>query len=42
LFRKDLGGRRSMSPDDWEIYPEMTISVEYASDHAAVFIDVDM
>ena len=39
LFRK---GSWSTHPDDWETYPEMTISVEQASDHAAVFIDLDI
>ena len=41
LFRKGLRGSRFTRPDDWETYPEMTTSVEQASDHAAVFMDLD-
>jgi endonuclease/exonuclease/phosphatase family metal-dependent hydrolase len=42
LFRKGLWGDRKSRPTAWETYPEMTRSVEQASDHAAVFVDLDI
>ncbi|MDX1503418.1 MAG: endonuclease/exonuclease/phosphatase family protein [Thermoanaerobaculia bacterium] len=42
VFRKGLWGTRQTRPDRWETYPEMTRSSEQASDHAAVFIDLDI
>ena len=42
VFRKGLWGTRKSRPDNWETYQEMNRSEEQASDHAAVFIDLDM
>lgn len=42
LFRKGLWGSRVTRPTNWDTYPEMASSVEGASDHAAVFIDLDI
>ena len=42
LFRKGLWGSRKTRPDDWATYPEMTESVEQASDHAAVYVELNM
>jgi endonuclease/exonuclease/phosphatase family metal-dependent hydrolase len=42
LFRKGLWGGRVTRPTNWDTYPEMTTSVEQASDHAAAFIDLDI
>jgi endonuclease/exonuclease/phosphatase family metal-dependent hydrolase len=42
LFRKGLWGDRVTRPTLWETYPEMTGSVEQASDHSAAFIDLDI
>jgi len=42
LFRKGLWGGRVTRPTDWETYPEMTKSVEQASDHAAVFVELNI
>lgn len=42
IFRKGLWGTRQTRPTDWDTYSEMTRSNEQASDHAAVFIDLDM
>lgn len=42
LFRKGLWGSRVTRPTNWDTYPEMTTSVEQASDHAAVFIDLNI
>src|SRR5574341_173468 len=41
LFRKGLWGDRKTRPTDWETYPEMTRSVEQASDHSAIFVGLD-
>ena len=43
VFRRGLWGRSTNKnpPEDWEIYPEITESVHAASDHAAVWVDVD-
>jgi hypothetical protein len=41
VFRKGLWGSRETRPDKWLTYPEITKSSEGASDHAAVFIDLD-
>jgi endonuclease/exonuclease/phosphatase family metal-dependent hydrolase len=42
VFRKGLWGDRVTRPTAWETYPEMTRSVEQASDHSAVFIELDI
>jgi endonuclease/exonuclease/phosphatase family metal-dependent hydrolase len=42
VFRKGLWGTRVTRPDKWDTYPEMTNSKEQASDHAAVFIDLNV
>lgn len=42
IFRKGLWGGRVTRPTDWETYPEITTSVEQASDHAAVFIELNI
>jgi len=42
LFRKGLWGDRKTRPDKWDTYPEITKSVEQASDHALVFVDLNL
>lgn len=42
LFRKGLWGSRKTRPDRWTTYPEMTESVEQASDHAAVYVELNL
>jgi endonuclease/exonuclease/phosphatase family metal-dependent hydrolase len=42
VFRKGLWGSRKTRPTDWDTYPEMKESLEQASDHAAVFIDLNI
>jgi len=42
IFRKGLWGKRKTRPTNWVTYPEMTKSIEQASDHAAVFIDLNI
>jgi len=42
LFRKGLWGGRVTRPTNWDTYPEMTRSVEQASDHAVAFIDLNI
>jgi endonuclease/exonuclease/phosphatase family metal-dependent hydrolase len=42
VFRRGLWGSRKTRPTNWQTYPEMTESVEQASDHAAIFIDLDL
>jgi len=44
VFRNGLWGTPTNHnpPHDWEIFPEITRSVEAASDHAAVWIDIDL
>ena len=43
VFRRGLWGRPTNKnpPEDWEIYPEITESVHAASDHAAIWVDLD-
>jgi endonuclease/exonuclease/phosphatase family metal-dependent hydrolase len=43
VFRRGLWGRSTNKnpPDDWAIYDEITASVHAASDHAAVWVDLD-
>jgi endonuclease/exonuclease/phosphatase family metal-dependent hydrolase len=44
VYRKGLWGRSTNvnPPQDWEIYPEITASRHAASDHAAVWVDLDL
>jgi endonuclease/exonuclease/phosphatase family metal-dependent hydrolase len=42
LFRKGLWGGRVTRPTAWETYPEITKSVEQASDHSAVYVDLNI
>jgi endonuclease/exonuclease/phosphatase family metal-dependent hydrolase len=42
VFRKGLWGTRKTRPDAWETYAEMTRSEEQASDHAAIFVELDL
>jgi endonuclease/exonuclease/phosphatase family metal-dependent hydrolase len=42
MFRKGLWGGRLTRPTAWETYAEMTDSSQQASDHAAVFVDLDI
>jgi endonuclease/exonuclease/phosphatase family metal-dependent hydrolase len=42
VFRKGLWGSRSTRPTNWDTYSEMTASIEQASDHAAVYVDLDI
>ncbi len=42
VFRKGLWGGRVTRPTDWDTYPEMTNGSQQASDHAAVFVDLNI
>ena len=42
VFRRGLWGSRKTRPTNWQTYPEMTEGVEQASDHAAIFIDLNL
>lgn len=42
VFRKGLWGDRKTRPTDWATYPEMTQSVEQASDHSAVYVELNI
>ena len=42
VFRKGLWGSRMTRPTNWATYGDMTKSLEQASDHAAVFIDLNI
>lgn len=42
IFRSGLWGTRQTRPTNWITYPDMTRSEEQASDHAALFIDLDL
>jgi endonuclease/exonuclease/phosphatase family metal-dependent hydrolase len=42
LFRKGLWGSRVTRPTNWPTYPDMTARVEQASDHAAIYVDLDL
>ena len=39
---RDSGASRKTRPDDWATYPDMTESVEQASDHAAVYVELNI
>jgi len=42
LFRKGLWGSRASRPTDWQTYPQMTRSIEQASDHSAAFVELNL
>jgi endonuclease/exonuclease/phosphatase family metal-dependent hydrolase len=42
VFRKGLWGSRVTRPTAWDTYPDMTNQTEQASDHAAVFVDLNI
>jgi len=42
VWRKGLWGSRKTPPTDWAIYPEMTAGEEQASDHAAIYVDLNL
>ncbi len=42
VFRNGLWGTRKTRPTKWTTYPEITESSEQASDHAAVFVELDI
>ena len=42
VFREGLWGSRTTRPTDWNTYMEMTDSTAQASDHAAVYVDINI
>ena len=42
VFRKGVWGDRVTRPTAWETYAEITKSVEQASDHSLVYVDLDV
>jgi hypothetical protein len=42
VFRKGLWGDRKTRPTAWQTYTEMTSSAHGASDHAAVFVELNI
>lgn len=42
VFRMGVWGDRKTRPDAWDTYPEMSGQWEQASDHAAVYLDLDV
>jgi endonuclease/exonuclease/phosphatase family metal-dependent hydrolase len=42
VFRKGVWGENVNPPKKWEIYPTITKPVEAASDHAAIYADLDL
>lgn len=42
VFKKGLWGSRKTRPNAWKTYAEMTGSSEQASDHAAIYIDLNI
>jgi len=42
VFREGLWGTRVTRPTNWATYPDMTQSSEQASDHATVFVDLNI
>jgi endonuclease/exonuclease/phosphatase family metal-dependent hydrolase len=42
VFRKGVWGSRKTRPTEWDTYPEMSAQWEQASDHAAVYLDLDI
>ncbi|MFN8221737.1 MAG: hypothetical protein U0R50_00655 [Gaiellales bacterium] len=41
-FRKGVWGENKNPPKKWEIYPTITRAVHAASDHAAIYADIDI
>jgi hypothetical protein len=42
IFRKGLWGTRKTRPTAWTTYPDMQSGDQQASDHAAVYIDLNI
>ena len=42
ISRKGLWGKRKSRPTNWDTYSDMTKSEEQASDHALIYIDLDL
>lgn len=42
VFRKGVWGENKNPPKKWEIYPTITRAVHAASDHAAIYADIDV
>jgi endonuclease/exonuclease/phosphatase family metal-dependent hydrolase len=42
VFRKGLWGGRKTKPDKWAVYPEMLEAVHQASDHACLWVEVEL
>lgn len=42
VFREGVWGENENPPKKWEIYPTITKPVEAASDHAAIYADLDL
>jgi hypothetical protein len=42
VFRKGVWGENTNPPKKWQIYPTITKAVHAASDHAAVYADIDI
>jgi len=42
VFRKGVWGENKNPPTKWQIYPTITESVHAASDHAAIYADLDI
>ncbi len=42
VFRKGVWGENKNPPKKWQIYPTITKAVHAASDHAAVYADIDI
>jgi hypothetical protein len=42
VFRKGVWGDRATRPTAWETYAEVTKTVEQASDHSLVFVDLNV
>lgn len=42
VFREGLWGSRKTRPTAWVTYPDMTNSSQQASDHAAIFVDINI
>jgi endonuclease/exonuclease/phosphatase family metal-dependent hydrolase len=42
VFRKGLWGDRKTKPKNWVVYDEMTTGSEQASDHAAIYVDLNI
>jgi endonuclease/exonuclease/phosphatase family metal-dependent hydrolase len=42
VFRKGVWGENKNPPTKWQIYPTITKPVQAASDHAAIYADIDL